>query len=240
MGDVGMRPPTARSAARRDTSSIATSTCGRSDHPASEIPAGWEPTSQRGVAIELTQPSIFIVKRGPIGRILSQPANGSGAWKARYGRRNRSESRNAQIEAVGLKRLPSSGPARGAEEVQVAGFVINLRTLGRLCREAAARYQRWAGVSDNPTSPVFSRGAPLGPSPPVPLSRPHRAKHPPALVARRLHCRCAPFPDPLRVSSLLSSQPADESSHQPLPLPLSRPFAPDFSPLLAARAPGPS
>ena len=62
---------------------------------------------------------------------------GSPVWKARYGRRNRSESRNSEIEGLGLKRMCDYGLARNTKEVQLADFVINLRTLGRLVREAS-------------------------------------------------------------------------------------------------------
>jgi hypothetical protein len=62
---------------------------------------------------------------------------GSPVWKARYGRRNLSESRNSEIEGLGLKRMPDYGLARNNKEVQLADFVINLRTLGRLVREAS-------------------------------------------------------------------------------------------------------
>jgi len=34
--------------------------------------------------------------------------------------------------------LPSSDLARGAKEIQIADFLINLRTLGRLVQEASA------------------------------------------------------------------------------------------------------
>jgi len=85
----------------------------------------------------------FIVNVGktlPDGslRLAREISYGSEAWKARYGRRNLSESRNSQIEALGLKRLPSAGLTRGAKEVQIADFLINLRTLGRLVRKASA------------------------------------------------------------------------------------------------------
>jgi hypothetical protein len=72
-------------------------------------------------------------------RLAREIPYGSDAWKARYGRRNLSESRNSQVEAVDLKRLPSSGLARGAKEIQLADFLINLRTVGRLVREASTR-----------------------------------------------------------------------------------------------------
>ena len=60
----------------------------------------------------------------------------SDAWHERYGRRNLSESRNALLEGLGLKRLPSYGDQRNTKEVQVADFLINLHTLGRLVRQA--------------------------------------------------------------------------------------------------------
>ena len=63
---------------------------------------------------------------------------GSPAWQARYGRRNLAESRNGQLEGLGLKRMPSYSEAHATKEVQVGDFVINLRTLGRLVREASA------------------------------------------------------------------------------------------------------
>ena len=58
-------------------------------------------------------------------------------WKARYGRRNLSESRNSQLQGLGLKRLPCYGLERNTREVQLADFLINLHTLGRLVREAS-------------------------------------------------------------------------------------------------------
>lgn len=93
--------------------------------------------------LDPNRPLGFIVNVGktlPDGslRLAREIPYGSATWKARYGRRNLAESRNAQIEALDLKRLPSSGLARGAKEVQIADFVINLRTLGRLVREGSA------------------------------------------------------------------------------------------------------
>jgi hypothetical protein len=90
------------------------------------------------------RPAGFVVNVGktlPDGslRLAREIPYGSQVWKARYGRRNLSESRNSQIELLGLKRLPSSGLDHGAREIQVADFVINLRTLGRLVREASSR-----------------------------------------------------------------------------------------------------
>ena len=92
--------------------------------------------------LEPTHPLGMVVNVGktlPAGstRLAREIPYGSDTWKARYGRRNLSESRNSQIEAVDLKRLPSSGMARGAKEIQLADFLINVRTLGRLVREAS-------------------------------------------------------------------------------------------------------
>jgi hypothetical protein len=89
------------------------------------------------------RPSGFIVNVGrtlPDGstRLAREIPYGSPRWKARYGRRNLAESRNGQLEALGLKRLPSSGLARGTKEIQLADFVTNWRTLGRLVRAATA------------------------------------------------------------------------------------------------------
>jgi len=64
---------------------------------------------------------------------------GSPAWERLYHRaRNASESRNAQLEAWRLKRLPVYGLARGRALIALADVWLNLTTLGRLFREAAA------------------------------------------------------------------------------------------------------
>jgi hypothetical protein len=70
-------------------------------------------------------------------RLARELLPGSAAWKARYGRRNLAESRNGQLEGLGLKRMRSFGWARATKDVQLADFVINLRTLGRLVQEAS-------------------------------------------------------------------------------------------------------
>ncbi len=80
-----------------------------------------------------------------VGRTFSDGSNrlardipyGSPEWKARYGRRNNSESRNGQLEGMGLKRMRSYGLERNTKEVQMADFIINLRTMGRLLKEAS-------------------------------------------------------------------------------------------------------
>jgi len=70
-------------------------------------------------------------------RLAREIPYGSQAWKARYGRRNLSESRNGQMEGLGLKRMRSFGLKRARKEIRLADFLINLRTLGRLVREAS-------------------------------------------------------------------------------------------------------
>lgn len=92
--------------------------------------------------LDPAHPTGFVVNVGrtlPDGslRLAREIPVGSPAWQARYGRRNLSESRNGQLEGLGLKRLPSYALARGTKEVQLADFLVNLRTLGRLVRAAA-------------------------------------------------------------------------------------------------------
>jgi hypothetical protein len=69
-------------------------------------------------------------------RLAREVPYGSDTWKARYGRRNLSESRNASLEGMGLKRLSTSGLAHGRQEIAIADFLDNLRTLGRFVQEA--------------------------------------------------------------------------------------------------------
>jgi hypothetical protein len=82
--------------------------------------------------LDPAHPLGFIVN---VGRTLP---DGSAPWKERYGRRNLAESRNSQLEGLGLKRMDSFGLAPNTKEIQLADFLINLRTLGRLVREATA------------------------------------------------------------------------------------------------------
>lgn len=70
-------------------------------------------------------------------RLAREIPYGSEEWDQRYGRRNLSENRNSQLEGMGLKRMKSYGTERNTKEVQVADFIVNLRTLGRLVREAS-------------------------------------------------------------------------------------------------------
>lgn len=93
--------------------------------------------------LERERPLGFIVNVGktlPKGnmRLARDIPYGSDEWKARYGRRNLSESRNGQLEGLGLKRMQSYGLERNAKEVQAGDFILNLHTLGRLVREATA------------------------------------------------------------------------------------------------------
>lgn len=62
---------------------------------------------------------------------------GSATWAARYGRRNLAESRNGQLEHLGLKRLPTHGLPQATKEIQLTDFLLNLHTLGRLIRQAS-------------------------------------------------------------------------------------------------------
>jgi hypothetical protein len=70
-------------------------------------------------------------------RLAREVPYGSPEWDARYGRRNNSESRNGQVEGMGLKRMRSHGLERNTKEVQMADLIINLRTMGRLLKEAS-------------------------------------------------------------------------------------------------------
>src|SRR5206468_7083715 len=73
------------------------------------------------------RPLGFVVNVGrtlPDGslRLAREVPYGSPAWQARYGRRNLSESRNGQLEGLGLKRMAAYGLARNQKEVQVGDF----------------------------------------------------------------------------------------------------------------------
>jgi hypothetical protein len=70
-------------------------------------------------------------------RLAREILPGSDTWHARYGRRNLSESRNGQLEGLGLKRLPTHGLAQTTKELQLADFLLNLHTFGRLVRQAS-------------------------------------------------------------------------------------------------------
>jgi hypothetical protein len=70
-------------------------------------------------------------------RLAREIPYGSPEWHARYGRRNNAESRNGQVEGLGLKRMRSFALERNTKEVQMADLIINLRTMGRLLKQAS-------------------------------------------------------------------------------------------------------
>jgi hypothetical protein len=72
-------------------------------------------------------------------RLAREIPYGSPTWKERYHRRNAAESRNGALERLGLKRLPVHGLALSHTIVLLADFLVNLRTLVRLVRQASAR-----------------------------------------------------------------------------------------------------
>ncbi len=60
-------------------------------------------------------------------------------WKQHYSsRRNATESRNGQLEHLGLKRLWSYGLAGVTADIALADLLINLRNFGRLVQQASA------------------------------------------------------------------------------------------------------
>jgi hypothetical protein len=63
---------------------------------------------------------------------------GSPAWKARYGRRNLAESRNAILERLGLLRLPCHGLRRARTTIALADCLANFNNLGSLLAEASS------------------------------------------------------------------------------------------------------
>jgi hypothetical protein len=80
-------------------------------------------------------------------RLAREIPYGSDEWKARYARRNLSESRNGQLALLGLKRMVSYSLDHNARDVKLADFLINLRTFGRLVRQATGfREATRAGV----------------------------------------------------------------------------------------------
>jgi hypothetical protein len=97
--------------------------------------------------LDPARPAGFVVNVGralPDGslRLAREVPHGSPAWRARYGRRNLAESRNGQLEGLGLKRMRAHGLARCRKDVQLADFLLDLRTLGRLVRQATAAAAR--------------------------------------------------------------------------------------------------
>ena len=122
---------------RRRAKYVCAQACGREPPPAG---GPLQPVADCPY-LDPDRPAGFVVNVGrtlPDGslRLAREVPYGSPAWQARYGRRNLSESRNGQLEGLGLKRMPSYGLTRNQKEVQIADFVLNLRTLGRLVRQA--------------------------------------------------------------------------------------------------------
>ena len=69
--------------------------------------------------------------------VASACPNRGALWKQHYGsRRNATESRNSQLEHLGLKRIWSYGLSGATADIAFADLLINLRTLGRLVQQA--------------------------------------------------------------------------------------------------------
>jgi hypothetical protein len=126
---------------RRRAKYVCAQACRRDPPPTGPADAAAQPVA----ACPFLDPSGsvgFVVNVGrtlPDGsrRLAREIPVGSDTWDARYGRRNLSESRNGQLEGLGLKRLPTHGLPQTAKEVQLADFLLNLHTLGRLVRQAS-------------------------------------------------------------------------------------------------------
>ncbi|MDI7276682.1 MAG: hypothetical protein QME94_11945 [Anaerolineae bacterium] len=78
-------------------------------------------------------------------RLAREIPYGSKVWKARYGRRSLSESRNGQVQGMDEKRMRSCGLGHNERDIQVTDWLGNLRTLGRLVKEASALQTRRGG-----------------------------------------------------------------------------------------------
>lgn len=78
-------------------------------------------------------------------RLAREIPYGSQAWKARYGRRSLSESRNGQVQGMDEKRMRSYGLAHNERDIQVTDWLGSLRTLGRLVKEASAPQTKQGG-----------------------------------------------------------------------------------------------
>src|SRR5262249_60634219 len=91
--------------------------------------------------LDRARPTGYVVNVGRTlpdgsGRLAREIPYGSAAWQARYGRRNLAESRNGQLAGLGLKRLPCHGLPRATKEIQLADWLLHLRTIRRLVAEA--------------------------------------------------------------------------------------------------------
>jgi len=101
----------------------------QTDRPVPDCPHLTDSASGQVVNIGLAMPD-------GSKRLAREIPYGSPHWKARYGRRNIAESRNSQLEGLGLLRLPCHGLRRARIHITAADFLLNLRNLGRLLREA--------------------------------------------------------------------------------------------------------
>lgn len=118
-------------AQRWRTKYICAQRCQRqTDRPVPDCPFLSAGASGQVVNIGLTMPD-------GSKRLAREIPYGSPHWKARYGRRNIAESRNSQLERMGLLRLPCHGLRRARIHIAAADFLVNLHTLGRVLREAS-------------------------------------------------------------------------------------------------------
>jgi hypothetical protein len=127
--------------ARRRAKYICAQACRRDPPPTSPTDAAAQPVA----ACPFLEPPGSVGYVVNVGRTLPDGSRrlardipvGSDAWDARYGRRNLSESRNGQLEHLRLKRLPTHGLPQATKEIQLADFLLNLHTFGRLVRQAS-------------------------------------------------------------------------------------------------------
>ena len=78
-------------------------------------------------------------------RLAREIPYGSQTWRARYGRRSLSESRNGQLQGMDEKQMRSHGLGHNRRDLLVTDWLGNLRTLGRLVKEASALQTRKGG-----------------------------------------------------------------------------------------------
>src|SRR5262249_12568694 len=129
--------------ARRRAKYVCAQACRRDPPPTGPDDAAAQPV----VACPFLDPpgSVgYVVNVGPTlpdgsRRLARDLPGGPDASRARYGRRNLAESRNGLTEGLGLKRLPTYGLPQATKEIQLADFLLNLHTFGRLVRQASTR-----------------------------------------------------------------------------------------------------
>jgi hypothetical protein len=128
--------------ARRRAKYVCAQACRRDPPPTGPTDALAQPVAACPF-LDPSHPHGYVVNVGrtlPDGsrRLARDLPVGSDVWHARYGRRNLAESRNGQLEGLGLKRLPTHGLPQATKEIQLADFLLNLHTLGRLVRQASS------------------------------------------------------------------------------------------------------